>query len=1081
MKIRTKLLLVLSTLPILVFLLIGTSLFQLTDLEEMKETTQSNYELSYLANDIHKEVKNEAISLRTALLHNDKEAQAKEIASLKQIAERVNQDIAMLQTKVVTRNHKEMVANLSRINQEFNVYREKVIQSTLDGKKQEAIYLITTDGVALHENFLKIISEITETFGEHVNSSQQKVIQDFRKQIIIGSVISLIGLLIVISIVFKSVWSIATRLNKVSGTMKSVASGEQDLSTKIKMISNDEIDEVASSFNTMVESLEEKTRKEQNLTWIKSNIADITTNLTRILDLESLSKTFLSKVVPLVDSCHAVFYLKEDGKENPKPRYKLLASYAFKERKHLSNTFVEGEGLVGQVILEKSPIILTDVPDDYIQVKSGLGEAPPLTIYVLPVMFKGDVKAVLELASFKTFTPEQQIFLEEMVSSLGIILDNVMGRIRLAELLEESQTLMEEVQAQSEELQSQQEELRLTNEELEEQTQSLRESEEKLQVQQEELEQANEELKERAKRLEERNQLIEKTNQEMEMAQAELEEKAKQLALSSKYKSEFLANMSHELRTPINSLLLLSKLLADNHNGNLTDKQVEYSKTIYSSGKDLLLLINDILDLAKIESGKMDVNPSKVDIKEITKFVESTFIPVANEKNLEFHIRLMEKLPPIIYTDSQKLQQVLKNLLSNAFKFTSEGEVNLIVERKIKNGQPVFAFSIQDTGVGIAKEKQELIFEAFQQADGTTSRKFGGTGLGLSISREIAARLGGEIVVESEEGKGSTFTFFISDYKEENQKEINSYPEEAVTREQEETKTDDNKDTVQIESRNVEDIESSNHIKKLLIVDDDKVQRNSMMEFVGDMNVIIKAVATGFEAIEELKVDHFDCIVLDLGLEDTSGFELLEKIKSHCDFEKVKVFIYTGRSLSSKEEIFLNKYAHTIIIKDEHSPQRLKDELALFLNDGSKDKEESNSKNTPIIKEKDLDGIRILLVDDDVRNVYALSNILELYGMKVTFAENGLECLKLLEEDSSFDLVLMDIMMPEMDGYEAIKRIRMQPEISHLPIIALTAKAMKEDREKCMEVGASDYVVKPVDPDQLISLMRVWLYPQSSN
>ncbi|MBO1510241.1 response regulator [Metabacillus bambusae] len=1082
MKIRTKLLLALSTLPILVFLLIGISWFQLSNINKMNDTFQSNYELSYLAGKIHREVKNEAISIRNIAIYKDKESIDKEINLLQQETEAVTQDIALIETKVKTIKQSEMVEDLIKTNQEFNAYKAKVIKLISEGKSEEAISLISSNSSTIQEKFLQDITDITDAFENNMNTSFQNFSRDFQKQIILGSLISLVGIIIVSSIVFRIVWTITTRLNNVSGVMDKVANGSADLSTKVEVKSDDEIDHVAISFNKMVESLEAQTNKEQSLTWIKSNIADITTSLSGMNDLESLAQTFMTKVVPLMDACQAVFYVKDGDENGNNPIYRLLASYAFKERKHVTNTFASGEGLIGQAVLEKTPIILTDVPSDYIRVKSGLGESPPLTIYVLPVSFEGDVKAVLELASFKPFSSTQQTFIEEMISGLGIILESMMGKIRLANLLEETQALMEEIQAQSEELQSQQEELRVTNEELEEQTQALRQSEERLQVQQEELEQTNTELKEKADHLEEQNKRFEITNREVERARAELEEKAKQLALSSKYKSEFLANMSHELRTPLNSLLILSKLLSDNHSGNLTDKQVEYSKTIYSSGNDLLALINEILDLAKIESGKMDVNPSEVRIADLAEFVDLSFRPVANEKNLSFTITLKENLPLSINSDEQRLQQVLKNLLSNAFKFTNEGEVNLEVDVVSKNNQPTFSFSIIDTGVGIPKDKQELIFQAFQQADGTTSRKFGGTGLGLSISREIATLLGGEIVVKSVEGKGSTFTLFVGDYKGKDiiKEKIISFEEVAVSKEILNIKHEHTDPiSTQHKSRRLSSSEADNDIKKLLIVDDDITQRNSLMEFIGDMNVIIKAVSSGTEAVEELKVGQFDCIVLDLGLADTSGFDLLEKIKTNVENENIKVFIYTGRDLTSKEEMYLNKYAHTIIIKDSHSPQRLKDELELYLKSNF-DKETVNHKGEldQVKSDAGLEGKKILLVDDDVRNVYALSSILELYGMKITFAENGLEGLELLEKNADYDLVLMDIMMPEMDGYEAIRRLRDIPKFVHLPVIALTAKAMKEDQEKCMEAGASDYIVKPVNPDQLISLIRVWLYPK---
>ncbi|MEI2400980.1 sensor histidine kinase, partial [Paenibacillus phytohabitans] len=484
-------------------------------------------------------------------------------------------------------------------------------------------------------------------------------------------------------------------------------------------------------------------------------------------------------------------------------------------------------------------IILTDVPSDYVRVSSGLGEASPLDIYVLPIVFEGDVKAIVEIASFKLFSDTQQNFLEELMNSLGIIIESVMGRIRLATSLEESQTLMEEVQAQSEELQTQQEELRATNEELEEQTQALRQSEEKLQVQQEELEQTNADLEEKAMSLADQNKRFEQTNREVEAARAELEEKAKQLALSSKYKSEFLANMSHELRTPLNSLLILSKLLTDNPDGNLSSKQVEYSSTIYSAGNDLLALINDILDLAKIESGKMEVNPSQVVIEDLADFAEKGYRPVANEKGLKFTVDVKKGVPSYLYSDEQKVQQVLRNLLSNAFKFTSVGEVKLEISSYQKvNEKPYLAFSVIDSGIGIPAEKQGLIFEAFQQADGTTSRKYGGTGLGLSISREIASLLGGEIILQSEEGKGSTFTFIVGEYQlgteqQEAIKEAAASYEQIIERLPKREKT-------KIVEQEVPVIDEHSQIKRLLLIDDDPLQRIALMEYIGVMDIIIK-------------------------------------------------------------------------------------------------------------------------------------------------------------------------------------------------------------------------------------------------
>lgn len=1079
MKIKTKLLLALSTLPILTFLLMGIGWFQLYSLGKISDSSQVNYDLAFLVEEIHRDVKNEAISLRNMMIFTDTESIQRELSNIQNESDSVLQNIAVLESKVKTAEQKELVGKLKSTNQKFNAYKESVLELISDGKSDEAIMLMNQKGHTIHDEFFQVINGITNNFETNLQASFNDYLKDFQKQIFIGSLISSAGMIIVILLLYRNVWMVAGRLKDVSGVMANVANGSASLKTKAEVLSDDEIDEVATSFNRMVEALDEQKTKEQRAIWIKSNTADITTGISGKHDLESLSSTLLSKIVPLTESSHAVFYVKDTDGQSKESIFKLLASYAFKERKHLSNTFRLGEGLIGQAALEKSPIILTEVPADYISVKSGLGQAPPLTIYVLPVMFEGDVKAVLELASFKSFSETQQALLEEIMTSLGVVLDSVMGRIRLAELLEETQMLMEEIQAQSEELESQQEELRATNEELEEQTQVLRDSEEKLQVQQEELEQTNLELKEKAQTLEEQNRILENTNREVETARAELEEKARQLALSSKYKSEFLANMSHELRTPLNSLLILSKLLTDNTDGNLSAKQVEYSRTINSAGKDLLVLINDILDLAKVESGKIEVNPGEVPIVSLAEYIEQNFRPIANEKNIGFSIILQDGLPEFIYSDEQRLRQVLKNLLSNAFKFTSHGQVVLeIAIISNMNDESILSFSVADTGIGIPKEKQELIFQAFQQADGTTSRKYGGTGLGLSICREISHLLGGEIAVESEEGRGSIFTFYVSAYKHKHSK--NYSLEEAAAAKQVSAYEPEVMPVlpIDVEPAEISVSEENKTIKRLLIVDDDLMQRNSLMELIGEQDVILKAVSSGAEAIEELKVSQFDVMVLDLGLKDTTGFDLLAKIKQTAEGVNLKVFIYTGRDLTPKEENYLNKYAHTIIIKDELAPERLKEELELYLRDTGNEAEQERIQAGEAKHYSGLKGKKILLVDDDVRNVYALSSILELYGIDIAFAENGLEGLEILESEKDIDLVLMDIMMPELDGYQAIRKIRTVPEYKQLPVIALTAKAMKEDREKCIEAGASDYIAKPVDPEQLISLIRVWLYPQ---
>jgi signal transduction histidine kinase/DNA-binding response OmpR family regulator len=939
----------------------------------------------------------------------------------------------------------------------------------------------------------------------------------------------------------------------------------------------------------------------------------------------------MSELTPLVSAHHGAFYIMEH--EQNTPVLKLIASYAYKERKHVANRFHLGEGLIGQAALEKKPILLTGVPPDYIRISSGLGEAPPRNILVLPVLFEGEVKAVIELASFLPFSQIHQLFLDQLAESVGVVLNMIAANMRTSELLEQSQSLTLELQSQSQELQLQQEELKKSNSELEAQTKSLRASEELLRDQQVELQQVNEELEEKASLLAEQNRKVEQKNDEVEAARVALEEKSEQLALSSKYKSEFLANMSHELRTPLNSLLILSKLLTDNKEGNLTPKQVEYAQTIHSSGSDLLSLINDVLDIAKVEAGKMEVNPSDVRLTELSETLHRSFDPVATEKKLAFTVEIAPDVPETMRTDGQRLEQVLRNLLSNSFKFTTEGSVAVNIRRADKTRRfahpaldaspTVLAFSVTDTGIGIPKDKQRLIFEAFQQADGTTSRKFGGTGLGLSISREIAKLLGGEIRVESSPGKGSTFTLFLpSSYREmegpgtvrratpaggtdtatrnpyvrpnptwrptptpsrgspaavmperrakqyvveddhENiepgdktlliiENDVNfakvlldmarekqfkgivaldgdnglaaaqEYRPDAITLDidlpgmdgwkvMERLKHDAHTRHIPIHiisgiERRQQGLKAGalaylvkpvsqealdeafgritnflNDIPKhLLVVEDDEKQREAIVDLIAHEDVEITAVDSAEKAEAELNSGkHYDCVVLDLGLADTTGFEFLEKIKSNPAMMELPIIIYTGKQLSAAEETRVKKYAETIIIKDAKSPERLLDETALFLHRVEAKLPDTKRKMLEQLHDADavIAGKRVLIVDDDVRNIFSLTSVLEDHGMNVRFAENGKDALAALESDPEVDVVLMDVMMPEMDGYETMQRIREDARFKSLPIIALTAKAMKGDREKCIAAGASDYIMKPVDTEQLISLLRVWLY-----
>ncbi|MEH2196189.1 MAG: response regulator [Nostoc sp.] len=1001
---------------------------------------------------------------------------------------------------------------------------------------------------------------------------------------------------------------ISVPLKQVSDLAEKMADG--DLS--VTLPDSDRLDEIGvltRTFNQMIVNLRNTTQRNDEQNWLKSNLAEFTQMLQGQRNLENATSLILSNLAPLVGASQGVFYAMTSI--DNQPVLKLLSSYAYKKRKNLANQFRLGEGLVGQCALEKQRILLTEVPSDYIRINSGLGEAPPLNIIVLPILFETEVSAVIELASFGTFSHLHLTFLEQLSQNLGVFLNNIASQLQTQQLLEESIALTEELQTQQEELQQ-------SNQRLEEQAHELEESQFVVKQSNEELQQLNEELEEKTELLEVQNQEVARKNQEVERARQSFEEKAEQLALSSKYKSEFLANMSHELRTPLNSLLILARLLSDNSLNNLTDKQVEYSRTIYSAGTDLLELINDILDLAKIESGTMSLNIEQIAFADLEMSLEQNFRQVAHNKELSFTIELDDNLPLTIYNDSKRLQQVLKNLLANAFKFTEQGSIKLEIRMSSDASQvdnSMIAFAVSDTGIGIPSEKQKIIFEAFQQADGTTSRKYGGTGLGLSISRELAQLLGGRIELVSEPGQGSIFTLYLPTRQEKNSKNTFTPPEPITIRKaltikevplvENESITLDTSSSVKVLTNLAHEIPDDREIiqpgdrilliiedddkfarilldmarqqgfktivalhskqglalaqqfkpdaimldihmpemdgwtvldrlkhkpdtrhipvhilsvderqqrglqlgaitylqkpvspealtqvltdikgfierqvRNLLIVEDDRVQAQSIIELIGNGDVHSTAVGTGAEALSILRSQHFDCMVLDLGLPDMSGFALIEQIKQEPRLLKLPIIVYTGKELSRQEETQLRGLAETIIIKNVRSPERLLDETALFLHrvqanlpPPKRQMLEQLHQNDPVLANR-----KILIVDDDLRNIFALTSFLESYQMQVLFAENGRDGIEMLQTNPDINIVLMDIMMPEMDGYETTSAIRQQQQFRSLPIIALTAKAMPGDREKCIEAGASDYITKPVDTEQLLSLLRVWLY-----
>jgi CheY-like chemotaxis protein/signal transduction histidine kinase len=942
-----------------------------------------------------------------------------------------------------------------------------------------------------------------------------------------------------------------------------------DLTRSIQVEASGEVAELKDNINTMIDNLRLTTDRNTEQDWLKTNLARFTGMLQGQRDLTAVGRMLLSELTPLVNAQQGVIY--QMGTEESAEMVLLSAFAGDGDDGHLRRLRL-GEGLVGQCAAEKRRMLISDLPENTIAIRSGLFEAVPRNVIVLPVLFEDRVKAVIELASLSAFTTSQLAFLEQLTASIGIVLNSIEATMQTEGLLKQSQQLATE-----------------------------------LQVQQKELQQTNEQLAQKAQQLAEQNVEVERKNQEIEQARRALEEKAKELALTSKYKSEFLANMSHELRTPLNSILVLGQQLSDNPDGNLTPKQVEFSRTIHGAGTDLLNLITDILDLSKIESGTVSVEAEEIFFASMLDALERPFRHEAENRRLSFEVQTDPHLARSVVTDSKRLQQVLKNLLSNAFKFTEVGGVRLSVS-PAKSGwsedhpilgkaASVVAFEVTDTGIGIPYEKQRIIFEAFQQADAGTSRKYGGTGLGLAISRELAGLLGGEIQLRSAPGRGSTFTLYLpqtyvgpstssaSPVERASRSSVSpvplsvEHPVEKIPDDRENLQPDDAvlliveddphyarvlRDLsldkgfkVLVATRGADALALAheyhptavsldvflpdmlgwtvlNHLKqdpatrhipvqmltldedrhhglargafafvtkpttpegleaalsrikeysaprrkRLLVVEDNPAEQLSIKELLGYDDIDVTVAATGAEAIEAVNEHAFDCVVLDLRLPDISGFDVLERFRDTPSLGDLPVVVFTGKELSPEEDARLHSLARSVVVKGVESPERLLDETALFLHRVVADLPAEKQKLLDRLHHSDdaLVGKKVLVVDDDVRNIFALSSVIERRGMTVITAGTGREAIAKLESTLDIAIVLMDIMMPEMDGYETMQVIRQNPSFRRLPIIALTAKAMKGDREKCLEAGASEYLAKPVNTEQLLSSLRMWLH-----
>ncbi|WP_051251590.1 response regulator [Psychrilyobacter atlanticus] len=957
-----------------------------------------------------------------------------------------------------------------------------------------------------------------------------------------------------------------------------------DVNLDIEKNSSTEFVELSTGYASLINKLKENLDERKRRDWIRKGQMDINHISQTTHDLQNLLSQLISFITKKIDGQVGVLYLLNE--KSDEKQYELAASYAFKKRKGLPDDFKFGEGLVGQAALEKEIIVVSDLPKDYISINSGVGSTSPANIIVIPCNYQNKVVAVLEIASTLEFSDLVIEFLELAQISIGIAINNILN-------FETVEKLLAAANEYAEKLQVQQEELRVTNEELETQSVVLKDSQAELESQQEELRVINEELEENTEMLEIQKKELENKNNELNISQKELEKKAKDLVLSNKYKSEFLANMSHELRTPLNSILILSELLGEK-NSNLTEKQREFAKTINTSGSDLLKLINDILDLSKVEAGKMEVNISKMDIEDFKSEMFGMFEQISIRKNLEFLINVSKELPGNVMTDEVKVKQIIKNLISNAFKFTKQGSVNLNIrecDNKIK-------FEINDTGIGISDDKIKSIFDAFQQEDGTISREFGGTGLGLSISMEYAELLGGTLEVESTKDIGSKFTLTLPvtydtfHFEKEKTNVVKKVSDELIEELNKEVgeklfkkpfeipyvlddrhdidnndkvlliidddpnfakvimdisraknfkvivaetgevglyladyymptgvildiglpkidglevleRLKNNKRTMNIpvniisggdyeKSMFEKDVEflkkpvsktqienilegaelNGYKIDKILVVEDDKIQNDALTELIKHdyKDIEILSSTSGEDALEILTENNIDLLILDLGLLDYNDFEFIERLKEDSNFSNIPIIVYTGKEICMDEEKKLRNKVENIIIKGDKSSQRLLDEIKLFVHNVKKHKNVVTSNDYEIFKDK-----KILVVDDDMRNVFALSSILEMNGIDVEIANDGIEALEKLKDMEKIDLVLMDIMMPVMDGYEAMREIRKMNEFKDLSIIALTAKAMKGDRDSCLEAGANEYLSKPIDKNKLLSLLRVWL------
>ena len=1150
---------------------------------------------------------------------------------------------------IYSQNEEEASEHIQTLNdfkiswQQFQQIAEQILALSQDFTKEDALNLIVKDGKTTYEKAINHLRSLIEQHSDNMtilneHASQARWEATTMIQILVGLLI-LSSIIIASFIIRQILKQVGGEPDKIARITKQVAAGNlniefksdnttgiyadiqimvHDLKTVIADIiqvsqglTSDELNvmptaryqgdfiEIKQALSKAAIELSNVTVQKNAQNWLKTGQANLNEIIRGEQDIAVLTRNIIDFLCEYVDAQIGLFYLLQDDIEQP--YLQVISGYAYIANNERSNKCLIGEGLVGQVALKKKTLYFQQTAAECPNIiRSGLSNVVPRHILLLPCLYENSIKAVLEIGFAKKPSDIKRDFLEQVLLNIGIVVNTASSRSKMHQLLQQSQQ-------QSEELQTQQDKLQKSNEELQSQS-------EELQAQQEELRQSNEALEERTKDLkrqktevQDKNQALETSKIEMEKAQVAISLKAEELEIASKYKSEFLANMSHELRTPLNSLLILSQLLAENNNNNLDAKQVKYAKTINSAGNDLLTLINDILDLSKVEAGKMEVQWEDVLLSNFLTSIEQKFTPIANDKGVQFYLNIADDVPKILLTDGQRIKQIINNLLSNAFKFTSEGDVKILVQRPLEIPASIsklqlietISISVIDSGIGIPKDKQQSVFEAFQQADGSTSRRYGGTGLGLSISRQLARLLGGDLVVSSGENKGSVFTLYLPNKSSNSAKSVPKTIQAVIQSEpplltekyqspKEVLHSDDRNELSTTDTtiliieddrkfsniiiglaqnkgfkcllaedglaglelaeeykpdaiildiglpkldgltlmRKLKDKSATRHIpvhfmsaadqsvdakkmgaigylvkpinieklteafkkietfiskivKTVLIVADNEPNQHKIMDLVSDENLKLELSITSEDACNKLLATTYDCVILDMDLEQGYGGKLLEKMQREsvqpC---KIPIIVYANRDLTVEEETLLLHCSGEIPIKSVTSPENLVDETTLFLHQIEANLPSDKRKMLHMVHDKKniLKHKKVLVVDDDERNIFALATILENNEVEVICGINGKEGLELLKQHDDIAIILMDIMMPEMDGYETISEIRKQHEYHNLPIIALTAKAMKDDKIKCIEAGANDYLTKPVDTDKLLSLMRVWLY-----